>query len=82
MFFNLRPKVQKVLYITNYVLNAIIRVMFINLLVFLGILNRWAYLEVFLSLYLTAIIMYFNVMVKLLFTKSDKASIYCQKIFN
>jgi hypothetical protein len=35
-----------------------------------------------MSLEVTAIVIYFIVMVKMLFTRSDKESVYFQKIFN
>ena len=82
MAFNLKPKVQKKLYIFNYLMNLIMRCLFINLLVFLGIENQREYLYIFLSLELAAICMYIIVMLKMLFTRSDKESVYFAKIFN
>lgn len=82
MFLHLTPKVQKILYILNFILNAAIRIMFINLLAFLGIINKWIYLKAFLSLYLITVFMYLTIMVKMLFTKEDTESVYFQKVFN
>jgi hypothetical protein len=42
--FNLKDTVQSKLYIFNYIMNIVVRVMFINLLVFLGIESKWKYL--------------------------------------
>lgn len=49
---------------------------------FLGLLNKWIYFIIFMSLEGTAVVIYFIVMVKMLFTRSDKESVYFQKIFN
>lgn len=58
------------------------RILFVHLLVFLGLYNKWIYLKIFLSLWGISITMYIIVMIKMLFTRSDKESVYFQKIFN
>ena len=81
MVFNLRPSVQGKLYIFNYIMNILMRLMFIGLLVFLGSENKMKYLYIFLSLEIVAVVMYIIAMLKMLFTRSDRESIYFTKIF-
>ncbi len=63
-------------------MNILTRVCFVNLLVFLAREQKRIYLYVFISLELLAVLLYFIIMVKMLFTRSDKESVYFQKIFN
>lgn len=79
--FNLNKKIQAKLYWFNMIMNFIMRAAFINLLVFLALEEKRIYLYLFLSLELLAILLYFIVMIKMLFTRSDRESIYFQKIF-
>lgn len=80
--FNLKSSVQRKLYAFNFVANLVMRLLFINLLIFLGLEGKMDYLYIFISLWTVAFIMYIIVMIKMLFTRSDKESVYFQKIFN
>jgi hypothetical protein len=48
--FNLKAPIQKALYWFNMFMNILMRVLFILLLVYLGLKNKWIYLQIFLSL--------------------------------
>jgi hypothetical protein len=50
--------------------------------VFLALENKRLYLYLFLSLELTAMLLYLIIMIKMLITRSDRESVYFQKIFN
>lgn len=54
------------------VMNTLTRLCFVNLLVFLALEEKRFYLYLFLSLELAAVLLYFIIMVKMLFTRSDK----------
>ena len=80
--FNLKPSVQRKLYLFNFVMNVVARLILIYLLVFLASERKLKYLQIFLSLEVTVVGLYVIVMMKMLFTKSDRESIYFTKIFN
>lgn len=63
-------------------MNVIMRLLFIDLLVFLVLEDKSIYLKIFLSLWVLALTIYIIIMIKMLFTRSDKESVYFQKIFN
>lgn len=58
------------------------RLLFINVLIFLVLEGKTVYLKIFLSLWAVAFSIYIIIMIKMLFTRSDKESVYFQKIFN